>query len=100
MQPNEDQPTGDQQMICSQYCWWGDRYSGEAVKLKNLSSLRHVEEHTVSISPDGTEIVIALGRSLTLDASHMVPPRPTRALYPGGRRWASVVERNDDCNGW
>mmetsp|Transcript_3575 Transcript_3575/g.10397 ORF Transcript_3575/g.10397 Transcript_3575/m.10397 type:complete len:305 (+) Transcript_3575:238-1152(+) len=51
------------------------RYSGEAVKLKNLSSLRHVEEHTVSISPDGTEIVIALGRSLTLDASHMVVGR-------------------------
>jgi hypothetical protein len=48
------------------------RYQGEVTKLKNLSELRHVEEHTVSISADGTEIAISLGRSLTLDATHLV----------------------------
>lgn len=51
------------------------RYHGEVTKLKNLSELRHVEEHTVSISADGTEIAISLGRSLTLDTTHLVVGR-------------------------
>lgn len=51
------------------------KYKGETVRLKGLSSLRHVDPQTVSITPDGTEIVISLGRSLTLDASHLVVGR-------------------------
>ncbi len=48
------------------------RYKGEVTTLRNLSGLRHVDAHTVSVSPDGTELVISLLRSLTLDASYMV----------------------------
>lgn len=35
-----------------------------------------MEEHTVSISADGTEIAISLGRSLTLDSTHLVRLSP------------------------
>lgn len=48
------------------------RYKGEVTTLRNLSGLRHVDAHTMSVSPDGTELVISLLRSLTLDASYMV----------------------------
>lgn len=48
------------------------RYKGEAAKLRNSSGLRHVDPHQVSISPDGTEVVISLCRSATLDASYLV----------------------------
>lgn len=50
-------------------------YKGEAAKLRNSSGLRHVDPHQVSISPDGTEIVISLCRSATLDASYLVVGR-------------------------
>lgn len=48
------------------------RYKGEATKLRNLSQLRHVDPYQVSISPDGTEVVISLCRSATLDAQYLV----------------------------
>ena len=48
------------------------RYKGEAAKLRNLSQLRHVDPYQVSISPDGTEVVISLCRSATLDAQYLV----------------------------
>lgn len=54
--------------MCKLWC----RYKGEVTTLKDLSGLRHVEEHTVSISADGTEIAISLGRALTLDTTHLV----------------------------
>lgn len=58
------------------------RYKGEVTTLRNLSGLRHVDAHTVSLSPDGTEVVISLARSLTLDAQYMV-----RRQHGAAMRW-------------
>lgn len=60
------------------------RYKGEAAKLRNLSQLRHVDPYQVSISPDGTEVVVSLCRSATLDAQYLVRNRLDGLLRAAG----------------
>ena len=52
------------------------RYKGEAAILKSVGGLRHADPHVVSITPDGSEVVISLCRSATLDTSHLVSHAP------------------------
>jgi hypothetical protein len=42
------------------------------MRLPANPALRHVDAGTVSVSRDGEEVVLALGRALVLDATHQV----------------------------
>jgi hypothetical protein len=59
--------------------------------LRSSKYLRNSELGAVSVSNDGTEVAVSMGRSLTLDSSHQVRRQGLLAheRFPG--RWPSCL---------